>query len=488
MEMNRRDFLQSIGKGLAGASVVMQGMISVAREASSANKPNFLIFFADDLGEGDLSCYGHPALITPHIDRLAQEGMRFDNGFLTTSCCSPSRASLITGRYPHNTGAEDLHVPMPADQKSLAWYLRPAGYYCMTIGKWHVGGQEAKKWDKITKCPGRALAQNAVRMLRQRPRNKPFFCWVAIPDPHRPFDADAIPKPHTPDVVTVPPYLPDHPLIRKQLAEYYDEVVRQDDHVGLIYEELKTQNILDRTFIVYLSDNGMPFPRAKTTLYDSGIHTPLIFRYPPLIPRGTIQKNLASLIDIAPTILDLAGVPQNTMQGRSLIPMLKNPQASVRDVVFAEANWCDFEKFTRMVRTEKFALIRNYYWDKPLWHSVDAINSETWDGLMEMKKAGKLTPAQAYLFQEPRPFEEFYDLERDPYQLYNIIKDPNYRDSLYKLRTLLDNWRVETNDVMPEKRRPDGWTRNGVPLPHNQPWYDQYQKKNKGKQLFEKRF
>ena len=458
----------------------------LAAQAAATDGPvNVLIFIADDQGEGDLSCYGHPVLKTPNIDRLAAEGMRFDRALLTISSCSPTRASFLTGRWPHSTGAEDLHQPLPADQKTLAWYLRPAGYHTTSVGKWHLGDDEKRNWDRVVECDGRDTASEAIALLKDRPKDKPFFFWVATKDPHRPFDADATSEPHDPAKVVVPPYLPDHPLIRRELAQYYDEITRFDGHVGLIRAELERQGVLDSTFVVYLSDNGMPFPRAKTTLYDSGIHTPLIVRYPPLVRPGTVQMGLVSTIDVAPTILELAGVTQETMDGRSMLSMLGDPAAGGREAIFAEANWHDFEQFTRAVRTPRFLLVRNYYWDKPLFNSVDSINSVTWKGFMEVHAAGKLTPAQSFLFVEPRPFEELYDLKADPCSLRNVVDDPKYRQELYDLRTRLDNWRVETHDVMPPERRLDGWTRQGEPLPHNQPWYDRFIKAG-GKSSFEK--
>ena len=453
--------------------------------AEAGGGANFLIFLADDQGEGDLSCYGHPVLRTPNIDRLAAEGMRFDRAFLTISSCSPSRCSILTGRYPHSTGAEDLHQPLPADQRTLARYLGRAGYHRMSVGKWHLGQQEQRHWDEVVECAGRETAEKALELFNSRPKDKPFFFWVATKDPHRPFDTDAIARPHDPARVVVPPYLPDHPLIRKELAQYYDEITRFDEHVGLICKELEKQGELDRTFVVYLSDNGMPFPRAKTTLYDSGIHTPLIVRYPPLVRAGSVQKGLASVVDIGPTILELAGLKQNSMQGRSMVAMLRDPRAAGREAIFAEANWHDYEKFTRAVRTDRFLLVRNYYWDKPLFNSVDSINSITWKGFLEVRKAGRLTPAQSFLLAEPRPFEELYDLKIDPHSLVSVVDDPKYRSDLYRLRTLLDNWRVETADAMPAKRRREGWTRQGTPLPHNQPWYDRFMKAG-GKSSFEK--
>jgi arylsulfatase A-like enzyme len=469
-----------------GAFLLIAGwIVPQGFAAEDATPVNFLIFLADDQGEGDLSCYGHPVLHTPNIDRLAAEGIRFDRAFLTISSCSPSRSSILTGRYPHNTGAEDLHQPLPADQKTLARYLRRAGYHCMSVGKWHLGQPEQRNWDRVVECAARQTAEKALELLHDRPKDKPFFFWVATKDPHRPFDADAIRRPHDPGRVVIPPYLPDHPLIRKELAQYYDEIARFDEHVGLVCKELQKQGVLDRTFVVYLSDNGMPFPRAKTTLYDSGIHTPLLVRYPPLVRPGSVHNGLASVIDIAPTILELAGIEQNSMQGRSMIAMLNDPEAAGREAVFAEANWHDYEKFTRAVRTDRFLLVRNYYWNKPLFNSVDSINSITWKGFLEIHKAGKLTPAQRFLFVEPRPFEELYDLGKDPHSLLNVVGDAKYRGELNRLRTLLDNWRVDTADAMPAERRRDGWTRQGTPLPHNQPWYDRFIKAG-GKSSFEK--
>ena len=461
-------------------------ILALALASGAAAQPlNLLVFIADDQGEGDLSAYGHPTLRTPNIDRLAQEGMRFDNAFLTISSCSPSRASILTGRYPHSTGAEDLHMPLPADQRTIARTLRDEGYFNMSVGKWHLGDAEQEHWDVVVDCPGRETAAEAVKALRQRPSNRPFFFWVASKDPHRPFDEDAIEEPHDPAEVVVPPYLPDHPLIRRDLALYYGEVTRFDSHVGEVVAELERQGVLERTAITYISDNGMPFPRAKTTLYDSGIRTPMIVRLPGVVPAGSVQNGLFSVVDLAPTLLDLAGLPMETSDGTSAAEMFRDPEARGREAVFAEANWHDFEHFSRAVRTSRFLLVRNYYWQKPLWNSVDSINSITWSGFVASQRGGRLTEAQEFLLREPRPYEELYDLQVDPMALKNVVHEAEYSAALNALRTWLDNWRVETADRMPEEPRKDGWTRDGVPLPHNQPWYDRFIRAG-GRSSFEK--
>ena len=469
-------------RGMRFGSAVLLAALALD---TSAQATNILIFIADDQGEGDLSAYGHPVLRTPNMDRLAREGMRFDNAFLTISSCSPSRSSILTGRYPHSTGAEDLHMPLPADQRTIARRLRNEGYHNLSVGKWHLGEEERRHWDVVVDCPGRETAEQAVQALAERPKDRPFFFWGASKDPHRPFDEGAIAKPHDPDEVVVPPYLPDHPLIRRDLALYYDEVTRFDAHVGEILAELERQEALDETLIVYVSDNGMPFPRAKTTLYDSGIRTPLIVRLPGAIPAGSVQKGLFSIVDLAPTLLDMAGFDLESAQGRSRAVMLRDPEAQGRGAIYAEANWHDFEQFTRAVRTERFLLVRNYYWQRPLWNSVDSINSITWTGYLAAQRAGRLTAAQELLFREPRPYEELYDLQVDPMSLRSVAAKPRYRTALNRLRSMLDNWRVETDDVMPARPRRDGWTKDGVPLPHNQPWYERYIEAG-GRSSFEK--
>lgn len=445
----------------------------------SGRPPNVVVILADDLGGGDLSCYGHPVLRTPHIDRIAREGLRFDRAFLTISSCSPSRASILTGRYPHNTGAPDLHDPLPSDQKSVSRYLRAAGYHTMAVGKWHLGKAERSQWDRVVDAPAADLGRPMAALLAERPKDKPFFFWVASTDPHRPFGGTPGVEAHDPAKVVVPPYLPDHPLIRKELALYYDRIARLDRHVGALLDALSAQGLTDSTFLVFLSDNGMPFPRAKTTLYDSGIRTPFLVRYPPLIRPGGATPELISSVDLAPTILELAGIQATTLQGRSFLPLLRDPSGKGRDAVYAEANWHDFSQFTRAVRTDRYLLVRNFYDDKPLWNSVDSIQSDTWKGMLEAKAAGRLTPAQAALFVEPRAPTELFDLEKDPDSLKNVAADPAYASALRRMQDRLTAWMEETEDRVPAERKPDGWTRDGIPLPHNQPWYDEWKRQGK---------
>jgi arylsulfatase A-like enzyme len=435
---------------------------ATAADAEPAARPNFIIFIADDLAWDDSGAYGRPQVGTPTIDRLAREGMRFTNAFLTCSSCSPSRASIITGRYPHNTGAEQLHWPLPAEQTTFMELLRSSGYWTAAAGKWHLGNEAQGKLDVVAQ--GRA--DRWLPTFRQRPAGKPFCMWLASTDPHRPYKPGATEPPHDPAQVVVPPYLPDVPETRAELALYYDATSRLDRDMGQVLDELDRAGLAENTFVLFISDNGRPFPRCKTTVYDSGVKTPFIIRWPRHVAAGTTCASLVSSIDIAPTITELAGVPRSaTFQGVSLVPLLADPHATVRSYIVAEHNWHDYTAYDRAVRTERFEYIRNGYLDLPPTPPADAVGGTTFQAMRRLRDEEKLDPAQRACFQKPRPAEELYDLQSDPDESHNLAADPKYRGELDKLRKILDHWQRETHDRMPSVRTPDEFDREtGRPL------------------------
>lgn len=261
--------------------------------------------------------------------------------------------------------------------------------------------------------------------------------------------------------------LPDTPEVRYELALYYDEITRLDSNVGKVIAELEQQGVADNTLILFISDNGRPFPGAKTTMYDSGIKTPLIARWPKTIRRGITSDSLVSSVDLAPTILQLAGVPiPPTVQGKSFAATLTNPKAKTRDAIYAEKNWHDYEDRVRALRTERFKYIRNDYPDLAGTPSADAGRSPTMDAIRRLHKEGKLTAHQARIFQKPRPAEELYQVQTDPHEVKNLAMNPRYAKTLAEMRELLNAWGRETNDVMPARRTPDEFDREtGQPLP-----------------------
>ena len=444
--------------------LLILGMLPGGLQAQkpAAGKPNFIVFIADDMAWNDCGTYGHPRIQTPHLDQLAADGMKFTQAFLTCSSCSPSRSSIITGRYPHSTGAHQLHLPLPASQVTFAEEMKAAGYYTAAAGKWHLGTPTKSKFDHVT-----TDLNQWVNTLKQRPKDKPFCMWFATTDPHRPYQRNIIPRPHTNEDVIVPPYLPDTPEVRGDLALYYDEITRLDGVLGRVREELKQQGIADNTVIVFLSDNGRPFPRCKTTVYDSGVKTPWIVAWPAKVKAGSVCDSLISSIDLAPTILDLAGLPVGeTYQGKSFKSLLENPNATTRTHIFAEHNWHDFEDFGRAVRSRKYKYIRNFYPDLPGTPPADAVRSPTYVKMLELRKEDKLNEHQQRSFVAPRPEEELYDLEADPHELNNLAGQQEYQQIQQELRAVLDQWQEETFDRLPRTRRPDEFHREtGEQLP-----------------------
>ncbi|MFK7778824.1 MAG: sulfatase [Gimesia sp.] len=435
---------------------------NVLAESPPAGKPNFILFIADDMAWDDCGAYGHPKIQTPNLDQLAKDGMKFNQAFLTCSSCSPSRASIITGRYPHSTGAHQLHLPLPASQVTFVEKLKEDGYYTASAGKWHMGTPTESKFDHVT-----TKLNEWVSTLEQRPKDKPFFMWFAFIDPHRPYQRNSIERPHKIEDVVVPPYLPDTPEVRNDLALYYDEITRLDGVVGRVRETLKKQGADSNTVIIFVSDNGRPFPRCKTTVYDSGIRTPCLIAWPGQVKAGSVCDSLISSVDLAPTILELAGLPvSETFQGKSFKTLLRKPGSKTRDYIFAEHNWHDFEDFGRAVRSPRFKYIRNFYTDLPGTPPADAVRSETFVKMLQLKGENKLTADQKGSFLTPRPEIELYDLEADPHELHNLAGQKDYQSVQQKLRMALDQWQEETHDRLPRSRRPDEFHREtGLRLP-----------------------
>jgi N-sulfoglucosamine sulfohydrolase len=423
-------------------------------------RPNVVLIIADDVSVSDFGCYGNPNIRTPNIDKLASDGMRFTNAYLTTSQCSPTRCSIITGRYPHNTGAPELHIELPEGQIMLPAMLKQAGYHTLAVGKWHMGNYAKGAFDKVLEG-GVGGEENWVESLQLRPKEKPFFMWFASYDAHRSWQVDAEAKPHSPEDAVIPPYLIDTPESRKDMAMYYDEIQRLDRYVGLVVKELKAQGVFENTCIIFMADNGRPFPRCKTRLYDSGIKTPFIIHWPAgLNKQGVVSNSLLSSIDIAPTILELAGLDvSESFQGISITPLLDKPKASVRDYVFAEHNWHGQIAHERMVRHGDYVYIRNAHPQLPQICRLDAQCPQ--EELREMARQGKLTTAQMDPLLEPRPSEELFDLKNDPYQLTNLAGNLNYSETLSQLQKVMDEWQESTGDTTPSLKNatPDRWDR-----------------------------
>ncbi len=462
-----------------------------ASETVSKSPPNIVLMIADDMNWDDCGAYGHPAIRTPHIDSLARDGLLFQHAYLTTNSCSPSRASIITGRYPHNTGAEQLHWPIPAGTPTFVQQLQAAGYYTAAAGKWHMGDAIRDHFDKVYEAstagfvlpsggdgePAQMVAlqpsgcEDWELALDERERDRPFLLWLASLDPHREYTAGSLDPPHEADDVIVPAHLPDTADVREDLRLYYDEIGRLDQYVGKVIKKLDQQGVAENTLVLFISDNGRPFPRDKTTLYDGGIRTPCIVRWPAHVAAGQTTNALVSSVDIAATILDVAHVgssaPTNSAfgtEGFSFANVLSDPLQSHREYAFGEDHWHDYEDHARCVVDTQYKLIRNDYVDLPSTPSADAGRGLTWQDMLKLRLTGSLNVNQQVCFRSPRPAWEFFDLQRDPGELHNLIDDPAYSWVVKRMKAALSEWTVRTGDYIPSQRTPDEFDRvTGAP-------------------------
>jgi N-sulfoglucosamine sulfohydrolase len=418
-------------------SCVLWSALSAA--SVSTDRPNIVIFILDDVGQADVGAFGNAVVRTPNIDRLAAEGMRFDNAFLTTSSCSPSRASILTGLYPSATGAPNLGDPVPADITSLPQLLRQAGYYTASVGKWHLGEPFKSHFDRVVEPREESGAADWLPELARRPLNKPFFFWLASKDAHEPYDWYPPLLRQDPARLVVPAYAEDNAFTRQVMAGYYDEIARADASIGHVVDWLRVQHLLDNTLVIVLSDNGSIIGRAKTTLYDEGLKTPLVMRFPKIIRFGLANQQIVSAVDLMPTILALVGLsPVPDIPGVSLLPTLGNPLQPVREYIYAEQNRHGQPHFSRAVRTKDYLFKLNYLGRR----LCNPIEDTFWSS------------------RSPRDtgHAEFYDLHLDPGAQQNRIKDPEYRDSLNNVRqimsTIMAQVKQETPPLIMEQCKP----------------------------------
>jgi arylsulfatase A-like enzyme len=410
---------------------------------SSERPPNIIVFLADDLGWRDVGVYGNRFIRTPNIDRLARAGLLVERAFGTSPQCSPSRISMLTGKYPHTTRTEDLHTPLRRGEWILPSLLQAQGYFTGHMAKTHYGSDAERQFQWYSPI----VADSFPSFLREV-GDRAFFLWVGFREPHRPYH-DSVPRVHQPARVLVPPYFADTPETRRDLARYYDAVSMMDAEIGRVMAELERRKLTENTLVIFLSDNGAPFPREKGTLYDAGTRTPLILTWPKVITRGQIYgRGIVSTIDLPGTLLEVAGSPSADMKHRSFAALLVNPATYAgSDYVFSERNWHDCDEHQRAVRTRRFKLIRtDAYTELPLCTAADVGDSPSFRALRTRAKTGRLTLAQQRLFEAPRVRLELYDVAADPWELRNVAEDPRYARELRELSTVLQKWMEQSDD------------------------------------------
>ena len=439
-EITRRDALRTGGAGL---TILMRGQAAAAL-------PNILWVTGDDLGI-QLGCYGDTVTHTPHTDRLAREGVRFTHAFTTAPVCSSSRSAFNTGMYQIATGTHHHRshrkdgYRLPAGVRLVTDHLRERGYFTANVSGIAPGVRGTGKTDfNFT-----AEKPYDGTHWRERKNGQPFFAHINFQAPHKgPAFVEARKQKRLTDPakVVLPPYYPDHPVVRDEFANYLDAVNLFDTQVGAALSALEEDGLAGNTVVILFGDNGRCLLRGKQWLYDGGIRIPFIVRWPGVVQPGTVRRDLVSAIDLTATSIAAAGgtVPRH-MHGRALF----GPQARPRDAVFAARDRCDMTvDRIRCVRTARWKYIRNFMPEKPYTQHNDYIETSypTLAVLKELHAAGKLTPEQALFMQPRKPEVEFYDLESDPHEVRNLAGSPAHRAEEAPLARMLDGWLAETAD------------------------------------------
>jgi arylsulfatase A-like enzyme len=454
-------------------------LLTLAFPAHALERPNILLIVAEDLSPR-MGAYGDALADTPSIDRLAREGTRYTRAFTTAGVCAPSRAAIILGVHQNTWGAGHMRasgggyvaVP-PADWKAFPELLRAAGYYTVNNGKTDyqmsrrfpngVFGGPSSIWDEARaddwrgRAPGQPFFVYHTLLATHESQVWPtwrFHSWTQIlMAPMRVRNHRAWVLETDPAAVTLPPYYPDTPTVRADLARHYNNIARMDRQVGEILERLEADGLADDTLVVFTTDHGDGLPRAKRWLYDSGLHVPLIVRWPGRVAAGAVDEELVSGVDLAPTFLSLAGVAvPGPLHGRVLLGREAQPEPRY---VYAARDRIDEQPDTvRAVRDRRFKYIRNRHPERP--YVLDMAFRDQMPMMQELRRLAaeeRLEGVPALWFRAQRAPEELYDTEADPHEIQNRAGDPAFAAVLARMRAELDRWLAASGDLglLPEE-------------------------------------
>ena len=433
-----------------------------AENTADSERPNILWITCEDISP-HLGCYGDRFAITPNLDALAREGVRYTRTFAAASVCSPARSCLITGVYPTSLGTQHLRsvVPIPAEIRCFSEYLRKAGYYCTNnVKEDYQFKTPPRSWDESSRQAHwrkRAAGQpffsvfnlTCTHQSQVRLRGKALTTRTASLEPH---------ERHDPARVPLPPYYPDTPEVRRDMANLHDVITVMDKQAGAILEQLGEDGLADDTIVFFYSDHGTGLPRHKRWLYDSGIRVPMIIRFPakfahfaPDEPGSTVDR-MVSFVDFAPTVLSLVGIDiPDYMAGSAFL----GPKAGeARELIFAIRDRVDeVYEMSRAVRDGRYKYIRNYMPHRArMQYSNYSERTPTRKEFRRLAAEGKLTGPAKEFISPTKPAEELYDTRRDPHEIRNLADSPEHREILDRMRRALRSWMIDTHDtgLLPE--------------------------------------
>jgi len=433
-------------------------------EGSLNKPPNILIVTADDLAYNSIGAFGCKVPdISPNIDKLAEQGMRFTQAHVNTPVCQPCRQSWLTGRFPHNNGAEGFE-PINEDVPTLPEQLKTLGYINGILGK-EIHHQPVERffWDFIpfkteldsvwrkgnSRNPGLFYKYSAKFFKSAKDQEKPFFLIANSHDPHRPFvgsrsdtltwgdNMPPVTRQFTPDEIEMLGYLPDIKNVRKEVAQYYGNVYRCDQNIGGVLKALQESGLEENTLVIFLSDHGAAFPFSKAQCYLNSSKTPLIVKWPGTITPGSVDSShFVTGIDLMPTVMEIAGVPLvPKLDGQSFLPLLRNEEQKERDYAYSSF----YQIFARVrypmrcLQNEDFGYIYNFWSDHQLEIRGDATSGLTWRAMIKAAETDPEIAKRVELYKYRVP-EEFYNFKEDPDGLNNLANDPAYADELNEFR------------------------------------------------------
>ncbi len=472
------------------AALALSSLLPFRADAQNSERPNILLVMAEDLSPR-VGAYGDRVARTPNIDRLAREGLRFERAFTSAGVCAPSRAGIIMGVHADSWGAGHMRVGgrgyaavPPPEMKAFPELLRAAGYttlnsrktdYQMETGLAGTFGGPFTIWDETGVDDWRGLAAD-----------RPFFAYLTLEGTHESqvWPTWSLPRSllqlvmlpmrvanHStwihetkPSSVLLPPYYPDTQTVREDLARHYNNIEAMDAQVGELLAKLEEDGLADRTIVLWTTDHGDGLPRAKRWPYDSGIRIPLIVRWPGVTEPGSVNAELVSGVDFAPTILRAAGVPiPDYVQGRVFL----GPGAQAEpEWIYAARDRIDEQMDrVRALRDRRYKYVRHLIPDQPYVLPVEFRNTmPMMQEMNELAEAGALEGTPALWFRTTRDAEELFDTELDPHEVKNLAGEPAHADRLARLRTALDKWLATSGDLglLPEEELAERFWPGGV--------------------------
>ena len=441
--------------GLGTSLALLSGGIAQAAKPATGTtpkKPNIVRVIADACRFLDLGCYGSPDAITPNIDRLAAEGVRFTRFFQATAMSSATRHCLLTGLYPVRSGAYPNHTRLNDGVGTLPQYLKQAGYRVALEGKRHIAPIEAFPFEYLSNEQQRTVYPELIEpFLADVARSgEPFFLYVGSTEPHDPWNKGDQSL-WNPDDLTLPCNLVNTPATRKQFRNYLAEINELDTDIGRIDSLLKKYGLDDDTIFIFTSEQGYSFPFGKWTCYDEGLHTGFVIRWPGTVKPGRVTDAMCEYVDVTPTLVDIAGgkIPEG-LDGRSFLPVVRGEARSFKQEVYAIQTSRGIHAGPeyygiRSVRSDRFAYILNLTPEATFKCMSTHPKRDWWASWKEKAATDEFARRQVERYQK-RPAEELYDIVNDPFQTRNLADDPQYAGEKARMRAKLLQWMESQGD------------------------------------------